>query len=86
MQTIKKKKRENRKNMKVTNLRIFAYVENANTEDENLVVDIDKDCTNEDIFATVEILVDELREKGYRYKDIQEYLFSKNTQKDPKDN
>ena len=72
--------------MKVTNLRIFAYVENADTEDENLVVDIDKDCTNEDIFATVEILIDELREKGYRYKDIQEYLFSKNIQKDSKEN
>lgn len=69
------------------NIKIYAYVENENTEDEEIMVDAIGDIKVEHALSIIEVLTDYLIEnEAMSYLDIQNYLFGEKLKRDIKHN
>ena len=69
------------------NIKIYAYVENENTEDEEVMVDAIGDIKVEHALSIIEVLSDYLIEnEAMSYLDIQNYLFGEKLKRDIKQN
>ena len=69
------------------NIKIYAYVDNENTEDEEIMVDAVGDIKVEHALSIIEVLTDYLIEnEAMSYLDIQNYLFGEKLKRDIKHN
>ena len=69
------------------NIKIYAYVENENTEDEEFMVDAIGDIKVEHALSIIEVLTDYLIDnEAMSYLDIQNYLFGEKLKRDIKHN
>ena len=69
------------------NIKIYAYVENENTEDEEVMVDAIGDIKVEHALSIIEVLTDYLIDnEAMSYLDIQNYLFGEKLKRDIKHN
>ena len=69
------------------NVKVYAFVENKGTEDEQLFVHIVDSCSVDEVLAVVDVLVNDLIEKAdFSYLDIQKYLFGERLKRDTKTN
>ncbi len=69
------------------NIKIYAYVENENTEDEEIMVDAIGDIKVEHALSIIEVLTDYLIDnEAMSYLDIQNYLFGEKLKRDIKHN
>lgn len=69
------------------NIKIYAYVDNENTEDEEIMVDAIGDIKVEHALSIIEVLTDYLIEnEAMSYLDIQNYLFGEKLKRDIKHN
>jgi hypothetical protein len=67
------------------NFKLYAFVENKGTEDEQLFVHIVDNCSVDEVLAVVEVLVNDLIDKAdFSYLDIQKYLFGEKLKRDSK--
>ena len=69
------------------NIKIYAYVDNENTEDEEIMVDAVGEIKVEHALSIIEVLTDYLIEnEAMSYLDIQNYLFGEKLKRDIKHN
>lgn len=69
------------------NIKIYAYVENENTEDEEIMVDAIGEIKVEHALSIIEVLTDYLIDnEAMSYLDIQNYLFGEKLKRDIKHN
>ena len=69
------------------NIKIYAYVENENTEDEEIMVDAIGNIKVEHALSIIEVLTDYLIDnEAMSYLDIQNYLFGEKLKRDIKNN
>jgi len=69
------------------NIKIYAYVDNENTEDEEIMVDAIGDIKVEHALSIIEVLTDYLIDnEAMSYLDIQNYLFGEKLKRDIKHN
>lgn len=69
------------------NIKFYAYVENENTEDEEIMVDAIGDIKVEHALSIIEVLTDYLIDnEAMSYLDIQNYLFGEKLKRDIKHN
>ena len=69
------------------NIKFYAYVENENTEDEEILIDAVGDIKVEHALSIIEVLSDYLIEnEAMIYLDIQNYLFGEKLKRDIKHN
>lgn len=69
------------------NIKIYAYVDNENTEDEEIMVDAIGEIKVEHALSIIEVLTDYLIEnEAMSYLDIQNYLFGEKLKRDIKHN
>ena len=69
------------------NIKIYAYVENENTEDEEILIDAVGNIKVEHALSIIEVLTDYLIDnEAMSYLDIQNYLFGEKLKRDIKHN
>jgi hypothetical protein len=69
------------------NIKFYAYVENENTEDEEILIDAVGNIKVEHALSVIEVLSDYLIEnEAMSYLDIQNYLFGEKLKREIKHN
>lgn len=69
------------------NIKFYAYIENENTEDEEILIDAVGDIKVEHALSIIEVLSDYLIDnEAMSYLDIQNYLFGEKLKRDIKHN